>query len=83
MTHAMEPYGDDIFTEPNADPDGLANLGPLRPMAGTWESVRGVDAHPPARDPTPTVSPSKAASAMTTSNATSSSRSIRRPTGRS
>ena len=42
----MEPYGDDIFTEPDADPDGLANLGPLRPMAGTWESVRGVDVHP-------------------------------------
>ena len=38
---------------------------------------------PPARDPTPTVSPSKAASATTTSNATSSSQSIRRPTGRS
>ena len=42
----MEPYGDDIFTEPDADPDGLTNLGPLRPMAGIWESVRGVDAHP-------------------------------------
>ncbi len=42
----MEPYGDDIFTEPDADPDGLANLGPLRPMAGTWESVQGVDDHP-------------------------------------
>ncbi len=46
MTHAMEPYGNDIFTEPDADPDGLANLGPLRPMAGTWEGVRGIDAHP-------------------------------------
>jgi hypothetical protein len=42
----MEPYGDDIFTEPDADPDGLANLGPLRPMAGTWESAHGVDEHP-------------------------------------
>jgi hypothetical protein len=42
----MEPYGDDIFTEPDADPDGLANLGPLRPMAGTWEGARGVDEHP-------------------------------------
>jgi hypothetical protein len=38
--------GDDIFTEPDADPDGLANLGPLRPMAGTWESAQGVDEHP-------------------------------------
>jgi len=42
----MEPYGDDIFTEPDADPDGLANLGPLRPMAGTWQSAQGVDDHP-------------------------------------
>jgi hypothetical protein len=42
----VEPYGDDIFTEPDADPDGLANLGPLRPMAGIWESVQGVDDHP-------------------------------------
>jgi hypothetical protein len=42
----MEPYGDDIFTEPDSDPDGLANLGPLRPMAGTWESVQGQDDHP-------------------------------------
>jgi hypothetical protein len=42
----MEPYGEDIYTEPDADPDGVANLGPLRPMAGIWESVRGVDAHP-------------------------------------
>ena len=42
----MEPYGPDIFTEPDADPDTLANLGPLRPMAGVWESVQGVDDHP-------------------------------------
>ena len=42
----IEPYGDDIFTEPDLDPDGIANLGPLRPMAGTWESVRGSDDHP-------------------------------------
>ena len=42
----MEPYGDDIYTEPDADPDTLANLGPLRPMAGVWESVQGADDHP-------------------------------------
>ena len=42
----MEAYGDDIFTEPDLDPDGLANLGPLRPMAGIWESVQGSDDHP-------------------------------------
>jgi hypothetical protein len=42
----MEPYGDDIFTEPDADPDALANLGPLAPLAGTWESRRGDNIHP-------------------------------------
>ena len=42
----MEPYGSDIFTEPDPDPDTLANLGPLRPLAGVWESVRGLDDHP-------------------------------------
>jgi hypothetical protein len=42
----IEPYGEDIFTEPDLDPDGIANLGPLRPMAGVWESVRGSDDHP-------------------------------------
>jgi hypothetical protein len=35
----------DIFTEPEPDPHTLANLGPLRPMAGTWHSPEGVDAH--------------------------------------
>ena len=42
----MEPYGPDIYTEPDTDPDTLANLGPLRPIAGVWESVQGVDDHP-------------------------------------
>jgi hypothetical protein len=38
---------DDIFTEPSeADPDTLANLGPLRAMAGVWESEHGTDVHP-------------------------------------
>ncbi len=41
-----EPYGDDIYTEPAGDPDTLANLGPLGPMAGIWESTRGADQHP-------------------------------------
>ncbi|POA56629.1 FABP family protein, partial [Pseudomonas sp. GW460-R15] len=28
---------DDIFTEPeDVDPDALANLGPLRHLAGIW-----------------------------------------------
>ncbi|WP_113889732.1 FABP family protein [Roseiarcus fermentans] len=42
----MRKYPDDIFTEPdNVDPDTLANLGPLRPLAGVWTSNAGVDIH--------------------------------------
>ena len=41
-------YGDDLYAEPPADPDTLANLGPLRPLAGTWEGVKGDDHHPVA-----------------------------------
>jgi hypothetical protein len=37
---------EDIFTEPDLDPDGLANLGPLTGMAGIWEGTAGADAHP-------------------------------------
>ena len=37
--------GTDIYTEPDADPDTLANLGPLGPMAGIWTGV-GADEHP-------------------------------------
>jgi len=39
-------YGPDIYTEPEGDPDTLANLGPLRPMAGVWEGTKGSDHHP-------------------------------------
>jgi hypothetical protein len=39
-------YGEDIYTEPAGDPDTLANLGPLRPMAGVWEGTSGADQHP-------------------------------------
>jgi hypothetical protein len=43
---------DDIFTEPeNVDPDTLANLGPLRRLAGTWEGRKGVDLNPKAMGP--------------------------------
>jgi hypothetical protein len=38
-------YGNDIYTEPDGDPDTLANLGPLRAMAGVWEGT-GADEHP-------------------------------------
>jgi len=43
----------DIYTEPEGDPDTLANLGPLRAMAGTWIGT-GDDQHPedPADQPT-------------------------------
>jgi hypothetical protein len=36
----------DIFTEQDASPDTLANLGPLRRLAGIWESRAGVDINP-------------------------------------
>ena len=42
----VHAYGDDIYTEPDGDPDTLANLGPLRPMAGVWEGTMGADTHP-------------------------------------
>jgi hypothetical protein len=45
-TDGLALYGTDIFTEPDADPDGLANLGPLSGMAGTCEGVAGVNVHP-------------------------------------
>ena len=48
----MTSYPEDIFTEPDdvAD-DTLANLGPLRRLAGTWEGARGVDVNPKADGP--------------------------------
>ena len=39
---------DDIYTEPGSSPDTMANLGPLRRLAGTWESDAGVDINPKA-----------------------------------
>jgi hypothetical protein len=39
-------YGSDIYTEAGKDSDALANLGPLRPLAGTWTSADGADIHP-------------------------------------
>ncbi len=41
-------YGDDIYTEPEGDPDTLSFLGPLGPMAGIWEGTKGSDQHPVA-----------------------------------
>jgi hypothetical protein len=39
-------YGTDVYTEADGDDDTLAQLGPLRAMAGVWTSTRGADAHP-------------------------------------
>jgi hypothetical protein len=36
----------DIYTEPEFDPDTLAQLGPLRALAGRWEGENGTDVHP-------------------------------------
>jgi hypothetical protein len=48
----MNPFPDDIFTEPqNVDPDTLANLGPLRRLAGVWEGRKGVDVNPKGQGP--------------------------------
>ena len=48
----MEKLPDDIYTEPDdISPDTLANLGPLRHLAGTWQSDRGVDVSPKAAGP--------------------------------
>src|SRR5689334_4500890 len=48
----MNPFPEDIFTEPeNVDPDTLANLGPLRRLAGVWQSSKGVDVAPKAPGP--------------------------------
>ncbi|MGH6957378.1 MAG: FABP family protein [Caulobacteraceae bacterium] len=42
----------DIFSEPeDIDPDTLANLGPLRAMAGVWEGEKGLDINPKADGP--------------------------------
>lgn len=41
----------DIFTEQDADSDTLANLGPLRRLAGIWESRSGVDINPKPAGP--------------------------------
>lgn len=43
---------EDIYTEPeDFSPDTLANLGPLRPLAGEWRSDGGIDVSPKAEGP--------------------------------
>ncbi len=46
----MNTYPTDLYTEPEADPDTLSNLGPLAPLAGVWEGT-GEDVHPSAGGP--------------------------------
>jgi len=47
----MTGFPEDIFTEQEADADTLANLGPLRRLAGVWEGRTGVDVNPKAEGP--------------------------------
>jgi hypothetical protein len=42
----MYHYPTDIYTEPEPNPDTLANLGPLTGMAGIWSSAAGQDVNP-------------------------------------
>jgi len=50
--HAMSQIPKDIYTEPrDIDVDTLANLGPLRGMAGIWQGMRGLDVKPKAEGP--------------------------------
>ena len=43
---AVHDYGSDIYTEADGSDDTLANLGPLRALAGIWTSGDGADVHP-------------------------------------
>jgi len=47
----MNTFPEDIFTELAAQPDTLANLGPLRRLAGVWEGRSGIDINPKAEGP--------------------------------
>jgi hypothetical protein len=48
----MSDFPKDIYTEPQGiDVNTLANLGPLRAMAGVWQGMRGLDVKPKADGP--------------------------------
>jgi hypothetical protein len=48
----MTDFPADIYTEPrDVDVDTLANLGPLRGLAGIWEGTHGLDVKPKADGP--------------------------------
>lgn len=57
MTGDARDDGPDIYTEASGSDDTLANLGPLRGLAGRWVSQQGSDDHPvgPGSDITGTV----------------------------
>lgn len=49
---AMSDFPQDIYTEPkDISVDTLANLGPLRALAGVWQGERGLDVKPKAEGP--------------------------------
>ena len=45
----MQKFPKDIYTEPQPDSNTLANLGPLRAMAGIWQGQLGMDVNPKAQ----------------------------------
>jgi hypothetical protein len=48
----MNDFAADIYSEPrDIDFNTLANLGPLRGMAGIWQGMRGLDVNPKAEGP--------------------------------
>ncbi len=48
----MGNFPTDIYTEPSpVDVDTLANLGPLKPLAGIWSGADGLDTKPKAAGP--------------------------------
>ncbi len=52
MPNGVEDIHEDIYSEPEAiDADTLANLGPLRPLAGIWEGRKSLDINPKAEGP--------------------------------
>jgi hypothetical protein len=52
MVITMNSFAEDVYTEPSPiDIDTLANLGPLRRMAGIWTGQRGLDVKPKAEGP--------------------------------
>jgi len=53
--HPDRVYPDDIFTEADGSDDTLAELGPLRALAGTWQGERGRDISPKAQGPETTI----------------------------